>query len=314
MAEPAPPMSGPEFFMNLAVLAARRSSHPRDKRGACIVSSSGDLVSSGFATPAPGFTWDDATPATTCSAELSAIISAGTAARGGQLYCSTAPSASAAVAIAAAKLAVVIFHQPAPEADDAAMAQNILAKARIGVKQFGSQSAEKPAAKPASTPAATGTTEEQKPKAPANVPMPATPFDPKKLNLNFFAPEGAEAAKVVAMVMSAADGDFLIRINEKNERVLVVKDENIVRTYTMRPDGSGRWTFGNRAYPNMRSVVALLKRMPIKSKSGKMIQLGNPAPGGVSMDEPDDVGGDAPPELPSTPGGTVDEEGGCTVM
>lgn len=113
--------------------------------------------------------------------------------------------------------------------------------------------------------------------------------------------------------VSANDGDYLIRKNEKNECVLVVKDSEAkdkIRMYTMKPDGTGkyvtadsissvrmrqddltellrcfRWLFGNHVFPSMKSVVKLLQVKPIKSKTGKMIRLGVPAPGGVAVDE-----------------------------
>jgi hypothetical protein len=46
-----------------------------------------------------------------------------------------------------------------------------------------------------------------------------------------------------------------------------------------------RWIFGNHKFGSMKSVVQLLQTKPIKSKTGKMIRLGAPAPGGISRDE-----------------------------
>jgi hypothetical protein len=43
--------------------------------------------------------------------------------------------------------------------------------------------------------------------------------------------------------VSGNDGDYLIRLNEKHERVLIVKDSEAkdkIRMYTMKPDGAGK--------------------------------------------------------------------------
>jgi len=117
-------------------------------------------------------------------------------------------------------------------------------------------------------------------------------------------------------VSEANNGDFLIRESENGDRVLIVKDDTVVRAYTMKPDpeGQGRWVFGQKTYPSIRTIVTLLRRTPIKSKTGKMITLGQAAKGGVELEEAEPIAPVAS-TLPQTPGGTVaaDDES-CSIM
>ena len=148
--------------------------------------------------------------------------------------------------------------------------------------------------------------------APAAPATPATPSEAPASNA-WYAGE-MPLQECVTRVMAASDGDFLIRA-DGTDRVLVVKDEAVVRSYTMKSDGHGRWQFGGRPYPSLRSIVKLLKKTPIKSKTGKMITLGSPAIGGEPLAETEPAGSvDANMALPTTPGGTATEEEGCVVM
>jgi len=114
-------------------------------------------------------------------------------------------------------------------------------------------------------------------------------------------------------VATASNGDYLIRVTDKGECVLMVKDsetEKSIRSYTMKLDPGGKgWIFGTRIFPSVRKVVQILLHRGMTSNN-KVIHLGEPAAGAV-------VRADPGPSQPGTPAGGVDsqqDDEGCTVM
>eukprot|EP00035_Acanthoeca_spectabilis_P021179 m.436786 g.436786 ORF g.436786 m.436786 type:complete len:342 (-) comp18013_c0_seq1:1326-2351(-) len=340
----ARPISNAEFFANVAILAGRRSEDPNEHLGACLVNAAGEIVSVGTATLSPGFSWQTLLPSqkpfAVCSAETNAVIAAGKKASGCTAYLLKFPSFEGAkVLVQAGVTRIVCLQESAsrPETDRVDIAKQILEGARVACETLPLRAPQPsngaPAANaappPTQAPPAQAPPPKQEAAVPATAPPPAeatasapqepvTPQQNRQANVTeFFAPENMSLQECARSVVSANDGDYLIRKNEKNECVLVVKDSEAkdkIRMYTMKPDGTGKWLFGNHVFPSMKSVVKLLQVKPIKSKTGKMIRLGVPAPGGVAVDEPG-------PSEPSTPavsaphaGGDKEEEEGCVVM
>eukprot|EP00041_Stephanoeca_diplocostata_P015304 m.291899 g.291899 ORF g.291899 m.291899 type:complete len:346 (+) comp19987_c0_seq7:212-1249(+) len=334
--------SSDEYFMGIAALTAQTSASPSTKLGACVVNADKQIVGVGCNTLVAGNDWNNAMLVT--SPAVNAVLQAKGNAKNGTIYLVQFPDHESAKVIVQAGLSTVVFaHGAAERSDTYDAADTMFGATGITYKKLDTNtpaptvtrttpptSAVSAAAPPveisADTPAGADTTvpipaasEAPEAAAPA-APAPATPAPTQQpqdapVPLNFYA-ESMTMDACIKAVMSSSDGDFLIRPNDAGDRVLIVKDDTVVRTYTMKASGNGSWLFGARTYPTLRSIVALLKKTPIKSKSGKMILLGNPAPGGTELKEvePASVGGAAPTPLPATPGGTVKEEDGCSIM
>eukprot|EP00037_Helgoeca_nana_P032230 m.412840 g.412840 ORF g.412840 m.412840 type:complete len:333 (-) comp28952_c0_seq1:136-1134(-) len=328
-------ISNAEFFANVAILSGRRSDDPTEHLGACLVTAEGAIAAVGHATLAPGFSWSTVLPSerphAVCPAEINAVIAAGNNAKGCAAYLVKFPTAEGAKVLIAAGISTIICLQQSTPRADLELVTRMLNGAEIRCDTLPLKVPQPVPMDGQSTPSAAPAAASSVSAPPSAVPAPsagapppafagtsaAEPVTPQKprdpASTEFFAVDGMSLQDVAKAVVSGNDGDYLIRLNEKHERVLIVKDSEAkdkIRMYTMKPDGAGKWIFGNHKFGSMKSVVQLLQTKPIKSKTGKMIRLGAPAPGGISRDEPEP----SQPGTPAAASGEAAEEDGCAIM